>query len=255
MRLGQALLQSGSKPSALDCSDGSSDAQCAAAEERGCPIAVQSPCAREGRQEVSRQRSQRSRSAWRRQCRRAVLSPDRSRRSGQNRSAAACVAYSAITCSSTVLPKPFRAGGVTGGPSRSCQWKVNSPAPSGVIHRPADDDPPARRGQRAVLGGVGGKLVQRERKALRGLGVHDQRGPAHGHAVAEGAHLAARQLQEIGALPLPLDQQDVRLAERMQAVEHGRLRLLDRAPCPRSCGRRRPAPPRTGSWCGDAARA
>jgi hypothetical protein len=40
-------------------------------------------------------------------------------------------AYSAITRSSTVLPKPFRAGGVTGGPPRSCQWNVNSPEPFG----------------------------------------------------------------------------------------------------------------------------
>ena len=80
-----------------------------------------------------------------------------------------------------------------------------------------------------MLGGIGGQLVQRQREALRGLRAQDQRRPTHDHAIAEGAQFALGQLQDIGALPFLVDQKDVRLTERMDAVEHGLLRLLDRA--------------------------
>ena len=73
----------------------------------------------------------------------------------------------------TLVPKPGDAGGSVGGPPLSvqCRTRLSELQFPGHAHAPRHD------GQRAVFGGIGGKLMQRERERLGGARLERHVGP------------------------------------------------------------------------------
>ncbi len=83
---------------------------------------------------------------------------------------------------------------------------------------PIDFHAPRHHRQRAVLGGIGGELVQRERERLggarleRGVGAGGR--DSFGGVGAIGSELFVDEAREVGALPAALGQQRVRARQR-----------------------------------------
>ena len=183
--------------------------------------------------------------------------PGRSSRPAQNRCAARRSAYWDITCSSTVLPKPFCAGLVTGWTTLLLPLKgkpVSGRCPfARRVDGPFYADAAARHRQRAILGGVGGQLVQRQGEVLRRLRVQDDGRPGDRHAAGErGASRGARvPAGRCPAIPARAACMCVCASECRRSSTAASASSTGCA-CRQSCARPRPARPRTGSWCGGA---
>ena len=99
----------------------------------------------------------------------------------------------------TFKPKLRDDGAAMTGPPFSTQFNVSA---SG-LQIPVEHDLAAGRRQRAVLGGIGGKLVQRQRQALRGRRLQRNVGSLELYLVAGPVwrQFVGDQSGEIGAVP------------------------------------------------------
>ena len=135
------------------------------------------------------------------------------------------VTYSAITTSSTVLPKPLRSGALTGGPPCSCQRNENECDPFTSVTDHSISTTAGRIGECSIFRRVGCELVKREREILCRFWLQHKPRSVQLDAVRVGAHLRLDDLVDGGPFPFIVHQHDVGLGERCQAAAHCRLRL------------------------------
>ena len=181
-------------------------------------------------------------------------SPLRSNRSST------CAAQRIATMSAiTTCPKPLRSGGLTGGPSCSRQAHAEATVRSGIGQLPVDGHPAVGHRQRAVFGGVGGKLVQGQRQAVHGVGTQVDLGTPHLDAcrdvLGERGHLRAHQIGIASRPPSCARPADPGRAPWHAGARQSVSGTRSCCRCSAPSARRSPAPPPAGSWSDAPARA